>query len=160
MMRIWRICRRAVAQKPLEGRGGLVVAGRWHTPRRLVSYASESLALASLEVLVHCDVDLLPDDLVAIEVDVPAKVRVHDVKRSELPRSWRAHPGPRRLQEIGNRWLDGNRSAVLRVPSALVPTESNFLINPAHPAFRELRVVRRFAFSFDERLVIRGSGIG
>lgn len=157
-MRIWRICRKAFARKPLEGRGGLVVAGRWHTPRRLVSYASESLALASLEVLVHCDVDLLPGDLVAVEIELPAKVRVHEVKASELPRSWRAHPGPRRLQEIGNRWLDEGRSTVLRVPSALVPTESNYLINPVHPTFRELRVVRRFSFSFDERLVGRRGG--
>jgi RES domain-containing protein len=157
-MRVWRICRRAFARRPLEGRGGLLVAGRWHTPRRLVTYASESLALASLEILVHCDMDLLPMDLVAVEVDVPTKVKVHEVGASELPRTWRAHPAPRRLQEIGNQWLDACASAILRVPSAVVPTESNFLINPTHPAFAELRIVRRFKFTFDERLVLRPGG--
>ncbi len=154
-MRIWRICRKPFSRSPLDGRGGLVVAGRWHTPRRLVTYASESLALASLEVLVHCDVDLLPSDLVAVEVDVPAKVKVAEVKAKELPRTWRKHPAPTRLQELGNDWLDRGRTAVLRVPSALVPTESNFLINPSHPAFSGLRVVRRFKFAFDERFAVR-----
>ncbi len=157
-MRIWRICRKAFARRPLEGRGGLLVAGRWHTPRRLVAYASESLALASLEVLVHCDLELLPEDLVAVEVNVPTKVKVHEVKARELPRSWRRYPGPQRLQELGNRWLDQGRTAVLRVPSALVPTESNFLVNPTHPAFRELQVVRRLNFAFDERLATRRDG--
>lgn len=159
-MRIWRICRRAFARKPLEGRGGLTVAGRWHTPSRLVAYASESLALASLEVLVHCDMDLLPRDLVAVEIEAPATVRIQEVLPSELPRAWRAYPAPRRLQEIGNQRLDRGHSAILRVPSVLVPTESNFLINPVSPEFRKLRVVRRFKFAFDERLGGRGHEIG
>lgn len=154
-MRMWRICRKPFARAPLDGRGGLIVAGRWHTPRRLITYTSESLALASLDVLVHGDVDLLPSDLVAIEVDVPAVVKIGEIKVNDLPRTWRKHPAPRRLQEIGNDWLDRGPSAVLRVPSALVPTESNFLVNPLHPAFSELRVVRRFKFSFDERFRTR-----
>lgn len=154
-MRIWRICRKPFSRSPLDGRGGLIVAGRWHTPRRLITYASESLALAGLEVLVHADVDLLPSDLMAIEVDVPAKVKVAEIAAKRLPRNWRAHPGPRRLQEIGNAWLDEGRTALLRVPSALVPTESNYLVNPLHLAFSELRVVRRFKFVFDERFASR-----
>lgn len=154
-MRIWRICRKPFARTPFDGRGGLIVAGRWHTPRRLVAYASESLALASLEVLVHCDVDLLPSDLVAVELEVPTKVKIGDVKLKDLPRTWRKHPGPRRLQEIGNDWLDRGTTAVLRVPSALVPTESNYLVNPAHGDFSELRVVRRLKFNFDERIAAR-----
>jgi RES domain-containing protein len=113
------------------------------------------LALASLEALVHCDMDLLPGDLVAVEIDVPGKVKVHEVKVSALPRAWRSHPAPRLLQELGNDWLDHGRSAVLRVPSALVPSESNFLINPSHPSVREMQVVRYFRFTFDERLASR-----
>lgn len=154
-MRIWRICRKTFSRSPLDGRGGLLVAGRWHTPRRLVTYASESLALASLEVLVHSDVDLLPSDLMAVEVEVPSKVKVIEVRECDLPRNWRRHPAPRRLQELGNDWLDCGRTAVLRVPSALVPTESNFLVNPTHPAFSELRVLRRFKFAFDGRFASR-----
>ncbi len=151
-MRLWRICRSPFSRTPLDGRGGLVAAGRWHTPRRLVVYASESLALASLEVLVHCDIDLLPDDLVAIELEVPKRIRVQDLGASDLPRSWRALPPTRATQSLGNAWLDSGKGVALRVPSAIVPTETNFLINPAHPSISEVRVVRRFKFRFDERL--------
>lgn len=154
-MRLWRICRKPFARKPLDGRGGLLAAGRWHTPRRFVVYVSESLALASLEVLVHCDLDLLPEDLVAIEIDVPASVRIAELKVSELPRNWRRHPVPASLQQLGNAWLDQARAAVLCVPSVLVPTERNFLLNPLHPDARKLRVVRRFKFAFDERFATR-----
>ena len=151
-MRLWRVCRRPFSKTPLDGRGGLVAHGRWHTARRLVVYASESLALASLEVLVHCDIDLLPSDMVAIEIDVPKRINLGEVAVATLPRSWRAHPAPRATQQIGNDWLDAGKEAVLRVPSVVVPTESNFLLNPLHPGIRDLRVMRRLAFRFDERL--------
>jgi RES domain-containing protein len=154
-VRIWRICRKSFARKPLDGRGGLLAAGRWHTPRRLVTYASESLALASLEVLVHCDLDLLPVDLTAIEIDVAQRIKVSEVATSDLPRNWRRHPAPPALQRIGNDWLDQGQTAVLRVPSALVPTETNLLLNPLHRDFRDIRVVRRFRFTFDERFAAR-----
>src|SRR5690606_18625919 len=121
-MRIWRICRKSFSRAPLDGKGGLLVAGRWHTPRRLVTYASESLALASLEGVVHRAVELLPSNLMAVDVVVPSKVKVIEVRECDLPRNWRKHPAPRRLQEVGNDWLDRGRTAVLRVPSALVPT--------------------------------------
>ena len=123
-------------------------------------YASETLALASLEVLVHCDMDLLPRDLVAVEIEAPKTIRVQEVQALELPRAWRAYPVPRRLQQIGNDWLDQRLSAILRVPSALVPTESNFLINPLSKDFRNLRVMKRIKFNFDQRLEGRGSWAG
>ena len=154
-MLAFRLCRRPFARNPLDGRGGLFASGRWHTPRRLVCYASESLALASLEVLVHCDPDLVPRDLVAIEVDIPASVVVEELDPRRLPRAWRRYPAPRALQRLGNTWLDRAAACVLRVPSAIVPSESNFLINPVHPDIRRLHVVRKSPFRFDPRLVER-----
>jgi RES domain-containing protein len=130
----------------------MLAAGRWHTPRRLVTYASESLALASLEVLVHCDLDLLPSDLFAVEIEVPEKIQVTELTTSDLPRAWRRYPAPRALQALGNTWLDEGETAVLCVPSAVVPTECNYLVNPLHPDIKKLRVVRRFGFAFDVRL--------
>jgi len=151
-VKIWRVCRKQFAARPLDGKGGLLAAGRWHTPRRLVAYASDSLALASLEVLVHCDLDLLPSDLIAVEIDVSAEVQVAELTSSDLPRAWRRYPAPRSLQQLGNSWLDEVETALLRIPSTVVPTECNYLINPAHPDFKMIRVVRRFKFAFDERL--------
>ena len=154
-MRLFRLCRKAFARSPLDGRGGLVVSGRWHTARRSVTYASESLALAGLEVLVHCDADLLPADLVAIEIFVPASVKAAELSLTDLPRTWRKYPAPASLQRLGNAWLDRANGCILRVPSAIIPTESNFLIAPRQPDITKLRVVRKFGFRFDSRLVSR-----
>lgn len=154
-MRLFRLCRRPFSRNPLDGRGGLFASGRWHTPRRLVCYASDSLALASLEILVHCEPDLIPTDLIAIEINVPNNVAVAELSDRALPRSWRRYPAPASLQRLGNEWLDRNSACVWRVPSALVPSESNFLINPSHPDARKLRVVRKAPFQFDPRLVDR-----
>ncbi|MGE5784037.1 MAG: RES family NAD+ phosphorylase [Myxococcales bacterium] len=151
-MQIWRICRKQFAARPLDGKGGMLAAGRWHTPRRLVTYASDSLALANLEVLVHCDLDLLPSDLFAVEIEIPTEIQVAELTRSDLPRAWRRYPAPLTLQELGNSWLDEAATAVLRVPSAVVPTECNYLINPLQSDIKKIRVVRRFRFAFDERL--------
>lgn len=152
-MRVFRVCRKPFARAPLDGRGGLFVSGRWHTARHLVTYASESLALASLEVLVHCDADLLPTDLIAIEILIPRTVKLAELSVSRLPRTWRKYPGPASLQRLGDAWLNLSRGCVLRVPSAIVPTESNFLINPRHPDMAKISAVRKFDFRFDPRLV-------
>jgi RES domain-containing protein len=152
---VFRLCRRPFARNPIDGRGGLLAAGRWHSPRRLVCYASESLALASLEVLVHCDLDLVPRDLVAVEIHVPESIRVDELDVCKLPRAWRRYPAPAALQQLGNAWLDGAAACVLRLPSAVVPSESNFIINPAHPDARKLRVVQKAPFRLDARLTER-----
>jgi len=154
-VRVYRLCRRPFSRRPLDGRGGLFASGRWHTPRRLVCYASDSLALASLEILVHCEPDLVPSDLVAVEVSVPRGVKVAELGADALPRSWRRYPPPALLQRLGNAWLDGSAACVLRVPSALVPSENNFLINPMHPDIRKLRILRKAPFQFDPRLADR-----
>jgi RES domain-containing protein len=110
------------------------------------------VALASLEILVHCESDFFPRDLVVIEIHVPESVAVEELRISRLPRAWRRYPAPVSLQRLGNAWLDRNSASLLRVPSALVPTENDFLINPAHVDARKLRVVRKEAFQFDPRL--------
>jgi RES domain-containing protein len=118
-----------------------------------VAYASESLSLASLEVLVHADFDLVPKDLVALELDVPATVKIATLSATALPRTWRLHPAPASLQRLGNAWLDRSSSCVLRVPSAVIPSESNFLLNPKHSDIQKLGAVRRTDFRFDPSLV-------
>ena len=152
-MRIFRICRKAHARDPLSGRGGLRVAGRWHSQGVRVVYASESRALAALEVLVHVDPDLAPADLVRIEIDVPHPLRIETVKASSLGPRWRAHPAPESLRALGDRWVRRGASAVLRVPSAVIPEESNYLLNPGHPDAARVSVVAIEPFAFDARLV-------
>lgn len=151
-MRVWRICRRVYADDPLSGRGGLFASGRWHTRGRPIVYASGSLALSALEYLVNVDKTLAPDDLVRVEIEVPDDVAVRRVDVPDLPRTWRAYPAPAALQRLGDGWLLAGETAVLRVPSSVIPEEANYLLNPAHPDARCFAVVSTRPFAYDPRV--------
>jgi RES domain-containing protein len=110
------------------------------------------LALAALEVLIHIDHDLAPADLLAIPIEVPSTLRVETLARSTLPTNWQSAPAPERLQELGAAWIARAASAVLRVPSVVIPEEDNYLINPTHPDCRRIKVGHSRAFTFDHRL--------
>ncbi|HKD17422.1 MAG TPA: RES domain-containing protein [Thermoanaerobaculia bacterium] len=149
-MELWRLCRRRHAA--FDGEGARRAGGRWNRKGEAVVYASESLSLAALELLVHCDPALLPPDLVAIRAEVPEGVAIRRVEEKDLPRGWRAYPPPANLAEIGAAWIARGDTAVLTVPSCLVPRERNALLNPAHGDFRRIRVGRPEPFSLDPRL--------
>lgn len=151
-MIVWRICAERYATE-LTGRGGLLASGRWHTEGHAVVYASASLALATLETLVHVDKDLMPAGLAQVEIDVPDDLGVLPVEVAALPKDWRDHPGPPRLQQIGDEWLEKVSTPVFQVPSAVIPTEANYLLNPRHPDLARIRVASVAAFSYDERLL-------
>jgi RES domain-containing protein len=91
-----------------------------------------------LELLVHIDRDDAPDDLVFALADVPDD-SIEDVDVSTLPANWRVEPPPAALRLIGDAWIRSSSSISLRVPSVLLPKESNLLINPRHPRFREVQ---------------------
>ena len=117
-----------------------------------VVYASESISLAALEALVHVDPTEAPDDLVVIPVDVPDRVVVAEITLRILPGDWRASPAPPRLQNLGAGWVRAGKTAILSVPSVVVPEERNYLFNPAHPDFVRVKRGRPKAFSLDPRL--------
>jgi RES domain-containing protein len=152
-MRVWRIDR--MGRNPLEGAGGMHVAGRWNARGRRIVYASAHLSLAILEKLVHVNPDQVPDNLAAIEIDLPDGNNLIDVlPPASLPRDWRDQPPSRSTQQLGEAWLaDPARPPVLVVPSAVVPREVNYLLNPAHPGAGAWTVVHVEPFSFDPRLV-------
>jgi RES domain-containing protein len=149
-MILWRLARLAHAK--LDGEGARLAGGRWNSRGRAAVYASSRLSLAALELLVHTDVPLVPPDLVAFEIEVPDTIPVETVDVASLPKDWRL-PGHPSCRAIGDTWLAEERTAVLRVPSAVVPEEWNFLINPAHAAAKAIHVVGRRKFAFDSRLL-------
>jgi RES domain-containing protein len=108
--------------------------------------------LAALELLVHCDRRTLPDDLIQLEFEISDKLTVEELEATALPKNWQSHPAPSRLQRLGDDWLDAGTSAVLQVPSAVIPEESNFLLNPTHPGIRKIQLVSMGAFKYDSRL--------
>lgn len=153
-MRVWRIA--GAKHAALDGEGSRRHGGRWTPPGAAVVYASATLSLAALERLVHADPDLQPRDLVAIAIDVPRGVKVESIEVDDLPADWRDYPAPSSLALPGERWLRESRTAVLSVPSAVIPAERNVLLNPAHAEFRRCVAGPTQPFSFDPRLWNRG----
>jgi RES domain-containing protein len=126
--------------------------GRWNRRGTRVVYTSSSLSLAALETLAHFDEEEAPDTLVAIPADMPDDVPITRIKLSELVANWRATPPPESLAETGTRWAVARHSLVLAVPSAIIPEDLNYLLNPLHAQFKRIRVGRPKPFSFDPRL--------
>jgi RES domain-containing protein len=157
-MRVWRICKAEHAAVAFTGEGAILYPGRWHHAGTPVVYCSESRALAALEQLVHLHRNRLPPNFVCFPVEMPDGVAITEVRIEDLPAEWRRQPGPPELRDIGTRWAEASDSVVMQVPSAVVPGEHNFLLNPRHADFGRLAIGDLEPFAFDQRLVGLGSG--
>jgi RES domain-containing protein len=120
-----------------------------------IAYASQSLSLAVLEYLVNLSIADLPDDLFSIRVEIPDDFDQSEIGLDELPATWRAFPAPEALKDIGTDWARKRATPVLLVPSVVIPSERNCLINPKHELARQIVVDRVESFALDERLVRR-----
>lgn len=147
----WRIVKTKFAAHAFDGEGARLYGGRWNSPGVRMVYTSESLALAALEILAHLGRSgaLAAYSRCAVRFD---ERLVTSLDRSLLPADWRTYPAPAELQLIGNSWVADGTSAVLEVPSALVETERNYLLNPLHPEFGSLIIEPPKPFDFDPRL--------
>jgi RES domain-containing protein len=149
-VRVWRIARAAHAA--CDGAGARRHGSRW-TPRGVPAvFTSATLSLAALERFVHSDSDLEPVDLVAILVDIGENISIESVNLGDVPPDWRSFPAPPALAVIGDQWLRASRTAVLSVPSVVIPHERNFVLNPIHREFADLSIGRSEPFSFDPRM--------
>jgi len=145
---LWRIS----AYSTLDGGGGLTLPGRWHTAGRRIVYCAPNPATALLELLVHAEIDIddMPLTLRYLEIDAPDTLAIEDVDTSRLGESWWTDVAATR--RAGDEWLRSGRTALLRVPSAIVPATWNVLINPRHPE-REVRIIREHRHGLDTRLL-------
>ncbi len=151
-MTVWRICLRGHAKGVFRGEGARLYGGRWSPSGFRVVYCAESLALACLEILVHADPEELPKELVAVSAEIPSSVKALRLDTTSLPANWRDYPAPESLQAIGWEWLQRSEYSVLCVPSVVIPAESNYLLNPLHPDFRNVVIYQPQPFSLDPRL--------
>ena len=139
------------ADSAFDGEGARLYGGRWNSVGTRVAYASESAALAVLEVLVHVQSSAVLSSYVLVPIELPSSL-VRDVPPDWLPADWRRSPPPPEARAVGDRWVRDMTSAALRVPSVVVETEHNLLLNPAHPDFAQVRVGDPRPFAFDPRL--------
>ena len=145
-MRLWRIARCLHAN--LSGEGGLLRPARWHQQGVRIIYTSTSAALASLEYAVYT-LKKRPLDTMLLEIEVESAdvLTIEGLIGGTLPGNWAAdhqHSRP-----LGMEWLANRNSVVLSVPSVIIPTERNFLINPEHPRFDQVKLCGVTPFFFD-----------
>lgn len=148
---VWRICAAHWAENAFDGEGARRFGGRWSSRGTPLVYCSESRALAMLEVLAHVDAPelLAQTEWVLVSACVPGNV----VERpARFPLNWRDFPAPAETRRFGDDWAAGGSFIALRVPSAVVPGEFNYLLNPAHPDFVRITRGRPEPFAFDSRL--------
>jgi RES domain-containing protein len=149
----WRLTKTRHLATAWDGEGAKRAGGRWNSMGVRVVYASATLSLALVETLVHLPSGILPAySAIPCEIEEPLIERIDP---TDLPPGWKDYPPPREAQSIGDRWVAEARSAALRVPSVIVPSESNYVLNPAHPDFARIRVGVPLPFPFDARLALR-----
>jgi len=135
----------------LSGNGARLYGGRWNSEGRPMLYLASSRSLAVLESLAHIVATNIPDDLVMLTIEAPVDFLA--VPENILPDNWNEYPEQHILKQIGNSFLQRNEHLLLKVPSALVPEEFNYLMNPLHSKASKVKIINKSPFRFDERLV-------
>lgn len=154
-MEIWRLTRNNHLLP--DGEGARLYGGRWNFPKTAIVYTSSTLSLAVLEYLVHLDTDLIPNNVVSLGAHIPPTVSVTTIALASLPLDWREMHADPPLQHIGSNWALSNSTAVLQVPSAIIPSEFNLLLNPNHPDFQLITWSTPLPFTLDPRLINKHS---
>jgi RES domain-containing protein len=147
---VWRLCAAKYGATAFSGDGARLYGGRWSPSGTALVYAAESRALAVVEVLANVDdaETLFDVAWVLVSAEVPAELIE---KPARLPDNWRQFPHAIETQTLGMEWVRSKRSAVLRVPSAVVPGEWNYLLDPAHSDFKRVKIGPAESFAFDPR---------
>jgi RES domain-containing protein len=135
----------------LSGTGAALYGGRWNGLGTHMVYTAGSASLAMLESLVHFGGRIV-GDYCQLALEIPDE-GIEELKENTLPANWRESPAPDSLKIFGNQFINEGKALVLKVPSVLVPNESNFLLNPEHPDFKKVRILVQSKVKFDERLL-------
>lgn len=151
MRTVWRITTARFAQTAFSGEGARLYGGRWNPKGWEVVYTAESQSLALLELMVQDDP--LRAHYVLIPAQLPADLPETRIEVDQLPEDWRTIDARDVLQALGLAWLEGGQTAVLNVPSAVVPAERNLLINPRHPDFSRIVIGEAQSLQTDTRLL-------
>jgi len=149
-MILYRIVR-CVYADDLSGTGARLYGGRWNSEGKQMVYMASSRSLAVLEALVHFSPTNLPDDYCMTVIETPDSIGEVDI--TQLPHNWQEYPEQNILKQMGNAFLQQSKYLLLKVPSALVNEEYNYLMNPLHKQAPSVKILSKKPFSFDERLM-------
>lgn len=149
-MRLWRIAQSKYALDRLCA-GSALYGGRWNPVGMPALYCGASIAICALEKFVHVGQAPLPP-LVLVAVDLPDDCRIFTPSTSELPAGWDELPTSTSAQSLGRAWLDQAEMLAMRVPSVVLPEESNVIINPQHSDYVRVQLTVVRPFTFDGRM--------
>lgn len=151
MLAAWRIVKNRHADTAFTGEGAARFGGRWNSRGVAVVYTSATRSLAALETLVHLNPPVLFSYKI-IGIRFREELLEH-LSSAQLPADWRAEPPVQSTMRLVDRWAREERSAVLAVPSAVIPAELNYLLNPGHRDFKKIQLGEPEDFAFDARLI-------
>ena len=143
----YRLSPRQYSRRAFLGEGARRVGGRWNPRGVSAVYASATLSLAALELLAHLSGPQDAPELISFRITFDSKL----VTSLELPRNWRQFKRTE-TRARGSVWFEEANSPVLRVPSFIIPSESNYVLNPMHPEFRKIKIEKPLKFLMDKRL--------
>lgn len=150
-MKIYRLAKQKYSDD-LSGIGAELTGGRWNNKETRVLYASDSRALCMAEIAVHMSIGLIPKDYYLITLEVPDDLSISQIDSKSLPKKWMDFPYSNITQNIGENFILNADFLVLKVPSAVVLGDYNYLLNPLHKNFYKVKWISKEKFSFDERL--------
>ena len=150
LMLVYRISKTRYATD-LSGEGAKLYGGRWNNKLVPCIYTSESRALALLEYTVNINIDEIPRALSIITLDIPSE-DIYELKQSQLPGDWQDVPAPSSTKDFGSRLLNEAKNAVIKIPSAIIANEFNYILNPKHPYSKNLKITEIKDFVYDIRI--------
>jgi RES domain-containing protein len=153
-MNVYRLSKEKY-RNDLSGKGAELAGGRWNSKGRPMVYSSESISLCTAEAAVHLPLILIPRDYYLITIDIPDMLPVDEVQLSDLSPNWRWEPPASFTQVRGDRFLPDANFCILKVPSAVIPADHNYLLNPAHKDFSKISIAFTEPYVFDDRLFVR-----
>jgi RES domain-containing protein len=152
LIEVWRITRRQFVEQAFSGNGARLYGGRWNHPGVPLVYTAQSRSLAILELLVHIRKTAPFEDFVLISAAFDEAL-IDTVEVRNLPTDWDAEPPTQATQSLGDDWAAAAKLPVLSVPSAVVPEERNYLLNPAHPLYSRIAIGSPMECRIDHRLI-------
>lgn len=153
-MIVFRLCKEPY-RNDFSGTGAKRFGGRWNSKGTPMLYTGETRALCSTEIAVHTPYGIIPDDHYLVSIEIPDNMKIEQVAVNDLPPGWNHFPHQKFTQKIGDNFIRNGKLLVLKVPSATIQGEHNYLLNPNHPEIKSVSVIHTEPFTFDKRLFIR-----
>lgn len=153
-MKLYRLSKSKYS-RDLSGKGAEIGGGRWNSKGTPMIYTSQSIALATTEIAVHVSLGILPKGYEAITFDIPDSVIVEELEVKSLSSDWKSIPHSNSTQIIGDGFIQCRNNLILKVPSAVVQGDYNYLINPNHPEINKVLITDIEGYEFDKRLFYR-----